>query len=157
MECNFIHSGITTKLQGVGKGHAKRKGDNPYQVFDLQIQEILDYKLFMTENLPNGKKSDDLEEVRWQKMSLTRFEKSEQYKMKFRENIDELFKTLDFNKRSRRHTMLQLKQRHEQPILMNFLKCRDLLSLFSLKSRALGNQYRQFYVDLLHNGDVNEP
>ncbi|XP_074041474.1 uncharacterized protein [Leptinotarsa decemlineata] len=168
MECDSMHSAVATELQRVGKASwpedlkqiarsARRKGDKPYQVFDLLIENINDYKLFMKENLTNRKKGEDSEEVRWQKMSWMRFEKSEPYKMKFRENFDEPFKILDFNKRSRRHTFLQLKQRYDQPIPITSLKYRDLVSLFTLKPPALGDRYKQFYLDLPHDGDVGEP
>lgn len=121
MECDSIHSAVTTELKRVGKvswpedikqiaRSARRKEDRPYQVYDLQRGDIKDYKLFMKQNLTNRKKGVDFE-VRWQKMSWMRFEKTNPYKMKFKETFDYSFKTLDFNKRNLRRPMSQLTQR----------------------------------------------
>lgn len=114
VRCDPIHSAVTTELQTTDKlrGHKtwsrshEVSGGKPYQVFDLQKENIKDYKA----KPHKTEKRRRFRRMCWQKMSWMSFQKSELYKMKFTEIFYETFKTLDFNKRCSRQTFLKLKQ-----------------------------------------------
>ncbi|KAG5861456.1 hypothetical protein JTB14_007972 [Gonioctena quinquepunctata] len=84
MECDSMHSAISTKLRRVGKASwpedpkqiarsARRKEDKTYQVKNLSRENIQDNKLFMKQNRTNRKKEENSANVYWQKMCLMRF------------------------------------------------------------------------------------
>ncbi|KAG5863805.1 hypothetical protein JTB14_005236 [Gonioctena quinquepunctata] len=74
MECDSMHSAISTKLRRVGKASwpedpkqiarsARMKEDKTYQVKNLSRDNIQDNKLFMKQNRTNRKKEENSADV----------------------------------------------------------------------------------------------
>ncbi|XP_072384010.1 uncharacterized protein [Diabrotica undecimpunctata] len=160
MECDSIHSAINTEFKRVGKAlwpedwkqiarGARRKGDKPYLVHDLDQSDIKDFKKFVRDNLTIRKKDENGNAVLWQKMCWLRFRKSQPFIMEFKESFsDEGFRHLNLIKRTRTSIQSPLQPLYQQLIPISIQKYKDLISLFSVKPPALGDSYRPFYTSL---------
>lgn len=78
MECDSMHSAISTEFKRVGRANwpqdwktiakcARRKGDKPYIVHEIQNRAILNWKNHAEKNLIFRAKDENNKPVGWQK------------------------------------------------------------------------------------------
>lgn len=165
MECDSIHAAISREFRRVGKAlwpedwrnitrSARRKGDKPYVVHDIGMNEIYDFKKLVGENMLIRKTDESGAAVNWQKMCWMRFSKLKPYIMEFKETFHGEFKTLNFKKKTRCQVQLAtstLKPLYKSPIPISAAKYRDLNALFTTKLPALSDIYKPFYFSLPYN------
>lgn len=168
MECDSMHSAITTEQKRVGKVNwpadwktiarsARRKGDKPYVVHDITHEQITDWKSHVDCNMTIRKEDMNGKPVHWQKMCWQRFTKERPCVMQFKEDFDEDFRALDCNKKTRglnRTSLSNTKPLYASVLPISKERYSDLTSLFKSFPPALGPEYRPFYESLPHQEDA---
>nr|CAH7754515.1 unnamed protein product [Callosobruchus chinensis] len=161
MECDSMHSAITTEFKRVGKAYwpgdwktiarsARKKGDKPYTVVDnLQFN---DWKSFVNTNLNIRKKDTVGQPILWQKISWIRIEASLPNYFKFKESFDdEEFRVVDCNTNTRPSSHQPLLALYKRPRCIAKTKYDSLMSLFHCKPPAVSKDYYNFYNNLPHS------
>ncbi|KAI4465726.1 dna-directed rna polymerases i ii and iii subunit rpabc2 [Holotrichia oblita] len=170
MECDSMHSAIDREFKRVGKAlwpadwqtiakSARRKGDKPYIVHQLKINQINDYKEFVKQKMCFRKKDEKGLEVNWQKMCWLRFRSTQPFIMEFKQSFNEEFRLLNVNKTNRRNSQpaSHLQPLYKDPnIPISEEKYKSLISLFTLKPQSLDDLYKPFYYNLPHTGSVQD-
>ncbi|KAI4471623.1 b-cell receptor cd22 [Holotrichia oblita] len=106
LECESMHSAIAREFKRVGKAlgpadwetiakSARRKGDKPYIVYQLKINQINDCKECVNQKCASEK---------WQKMCWLRFRSTQPFIMEFKQSLNEEFRLLNVNKTNRRNS-----------------------------------------------------
>lgn len=161
MECDSMHSAISTEFKRVGKTHvpqdwktiarcARRKGDKPYIVHDITHDQILDWKNLADKILIFRSKDESDKQVAWQKICSMQFSKSEPLIMKFKENFDEDFRSLNCQRRNQ-STLKESqmpKPLYKDRIPIKKEKYNDLLSLFNTKPAAIPIENKAYFENL---------
>lgn len=166
MECDSMHSAISTELKRVGKANwpldwktiarsARRKGDKPYIVHDITHEQILDWKVHAEQNMIFRKEDENRNPVGWQKFCWINFSKSRPLIMRFKEKFDEDFRILNCNRKTRRHSSIAstLKPLYQNQLAIKKEKYNDLLSLFQMNPPALPSEYKPYFKNLPFQGN----
>ncbi|XP_074033855.1 uncharacterized protein isoform X1 [Leptinotarsa decemlineata] len=111
MECDSMHSAIGTEFKRVGKAlwpgdwktiarSARKKGDEPYNVHDIQGTDFFDWKTFADTQLTMRKKDINNKPVQFQKLYWFRCKKENVYQYECNETFEvDSFIQVDCNKK----------------------------------------------------------
>lgn len=166
MECDSMHSAISTELKRVGKANwpedwktiarsARRRGDKPYSVHDVRHNQILDWKTYADRNLIFRKEDESRKLVGWQKMCWLNFSKLTPFIINFKEDFDEEFRRLNCNRKTRISSANgKLEPLYHSQLPLKKAKYDDLTSLFKMKPPALPSEYTAFYQSLPFQGET---
>lgn len=165
MECDSMHSAISTELKRVGKANwpadwktiarsARRRGDKPYLVHDVEHNQILDWKTYADRKLIFRKEDESRKLVSWQKMCWMNFSKSTPFIIKFKEDFDGEFRRLNCNRKTRISSANNnLEPLYQSQLPLTKEKYDDLMSLFKMNPPALPSEYKAFFESLPFRGD----
>ncbi|CAG9826481.1 unnamed protein product [Diabrotica balteata] len=162
MECDSMHSAISTEFKRVGKTHlpqdwktiarcARRKGDKPYIIHNITHEQILDWKNHADKILIFRGKDESGQQVAWQKMCCMFFSKCEPSIMKFKENFNEEFRTLNCQRRTKSTqniTTIMPYPLYKDRIPISLEKYKDLLTLFNTKPPAIPLENKDYFENL---------
>lgn len=167
MECDSMHSTIGTEFKRVGKAlwpgdwktvarGARKKGDKPYSIHDIQSDDIINWKSFADDYLTIRKTDSNSQQVNFQKICWFRFTKEIPYEYEFKESFTaDHFRRVDCRKTAlRRLSRIALLPCYPHGHPITEAKYKDLMSLFSMKPAAISRDYFDFYSSLPH-GIVN--
>lgn len=170
MECDSMHSTIGGEFKRVGKAFwprdwksiargARKKGDRPYLVHDVEPEDIMDWKAFADQYLTMRKTSTNKEAILLQKMCWFRFKKETPCHYECKESFEGEFKTVDCCQRASRrlssnNVVLGMCYLLGHPI--SEAKHGDLMSLFTTKPPAMSQDYLSFYQNLPHGNHEEE-
>lgn len=168
MECDSMHSAVGTEFKRVGKAlwpgdwktiarSARKKGDKPYNVHDIQGNDIFDWKAFAKTQLTIRKTDVDGKRVLFNKMCWFQFKKENVYEYECKEsfNADDSFRKVDCKKKALRRQSTSLLPCYPQGHPIMEAKYKNLVSLFSMNPPALSRDYYDFYFNLPH-GRIQE-
>lgn len=165
MECDSMHSAISTELKRVGKANwpadwktiarcARRKGDKPYLVHDVTHPQILDWKTYSDRTLIFRKEDETRKLVSWQKMCWLNFAKCTPFIINFKEDFDGEFRRLNCNRKTRTSSVTStLKPLYLSQLPLKKEKYDDLMSLFKMNPPALPTEYKPFFENLPFQGE----
>lgn len=149
MECDSMHSAIGTEFKRIGKAlwpgdwktiarSARKKGDKPYKVHDIETKDFYDWKEFAENNMTIRKMDTENKPVLFQKICWFQFKKENRFEFEFKKSFkEENFRRVDCSKKAQSHPLTEAKYN-------------DLMSLFSIKPSALSQDYYTFYCNLPH-------
>ncbi|KAJ8964170.1 hypothetical protein NQ314_005080 [Rhamnusium bicolor] len=120
MECDSMHSAIGTEFKRVGKAlwpgdwktiarSARKKGDKPYNVHDIQSNDFFDWKAFADTHLTMRKTDINKELVLFQKLCWFQFKKENVYEYECKESFKaNSFRRVDCKKKALRRQSISL-------------------------------------------------
>lgn len=164
MECDSMHSAIDTEFRRVGKAlwpgdwktiarSARKKGDKPYTVHDIQANHFFDWKAFADTHLTIRKTDTNNRPVLFQKLCWFQFKKENVFEYECKESFEsDNFRRVDCKKKALRRQSTSLLPCYPQARPIPESKYKDLMSLFSMNPPALSNDYFDFYANLPHGG-----
>lgn len=166
MECDSMHSAISTEFKRVGKAYwpqdwktiakcARRKGDKPYIVHDVKNEDFLDWKTHAEQKLMFRGKDEEHKTVSWQKMCWMNFSKSRPFILRFKENFDDEFRTLNCKRRigASSSNTNNIEQLYHDKLPIQRDKFNGLLKLFETKPPAIPTEYKSYYENLPVQGN----
>lgn len=169
MECDSMHSAVGTEFKRVGKAlwpgdwktiarSARKKGDKPYIVHDIQAEDFRDWKAFADNHVTMRKTDTNNEQVLFQKLCWFRFKEDNPYEYECKEYFrDKHFKRVDCRKKALRGLSVNIPPPcYPQGHPITEAKYKDLMSLFLMKPAALSRDYFDFYSNLLHGRKEEE-